>query len=79
MMSNWIRNSGLVSPVVKPASSQPNCACSFLPKAAISSSVFVSVSGTWTSFPVTVIPSVTRSCGLVVVSQSFATAKSHVA
>ena len=76
-MSNWMRNSGLVSPAVKPASSQPNVACSFLPSAATSSSVFVSVSGMWMSPSRMVIPSLTRSCGTVAVSQSSATAKSH--
>ena len=76
-MSNWSRKAGVVSPASKPASSHPKVADSPVPSAAISSSVFVSVSGTWTAFPTTVIPSVTRSCGAVVVSQSSATAKSH--
>ena len=77
MMSNWMRNSGFVSPAVKPASSHPNVPCSLLPRAATSSSVFVSVSGMRMSPSTTSIPSLTRSCGVVSVSQSFATAKSH--
>ena len=76
-MSNWIRNSGFVSPAVKPASSQPNCICSLFPSAATSSSVFVSVSGMWIPSSSTSIPSATRSWGVVAVSQSFATAKSQ--
>ena len=78
-MSNCKRKPGVVSPVSNPASSHPKVADSFVPRAAMSSSVFVSVRGTRTAFPSTVIPSVTRSCDVVVVSQSFATAKSHEA
>lgn len=78
-MSNCRRNAGVVSAISNPASSHPNVADSLVPSAAMSSSVFVSVSGMRTAFHSTVIPSATRSCGFVVVSQSSATAKSHEA